>query len=185
MFGKRTLLVTLMALIFTATSLTIVYAPGGAGPSIGTPTITPVAPGAYDTVTVHVNVTSVRSTIKNVTITYTTDNWKSVNRTILATYNGTTGLATAQIPPLNSGGVVAYYIVSYDNVGNKAVNNNNGAYFSYLVTVPPSPLSTLTYFLVLVAILAGIAIVALMILKQPMGHTKQAPPSREPEYYNR
>lgn len=177
MFGKRTLLLTLLALIVAAASLGLAHAPASSPPSIGTPINKPSAPGPYDTVTIYVNVTSARSTIKNVTITYTTNNWKSVNTTITAAYNATSGIATAQIPPLNGGGVVAYYIVSYDNNGNKSVNNNNGNYFSYLVSAPPSPISTLTYVLVMGAIAAGIAVVAFMILKAPMGGTKQTTPS--------
>lgn len=178
MFGKRTLLLTLLALTVTVASVTLVHAPANQPPTIGTPITKPSSPGPYDTVTVAVNVTSAHSTIKNVTITYTTDNWKSVNTTILATYNATSGTATAQIPPLTRGGTVAYYITSFDNNGGKSVNNNNGAYFSYLVTAPPSPVSTITYVIVLGAIVAGISVVAFMILKAPMGGgTKQTAPS--------
>src|SRR5713226_6979779 len=105
-------------------------------PTIGTPTITPSSPGSSDTVTVKVNVTDTGSGVKNVSITYTTDNWKSVNKTLLANYNITTHYATAQIPPLQYGGHVEYYITAFDNAGNKAVNNNSGSYFSYDVSAP-------------------------------------------------
>jgi hypothetical protein len=104
-------------------------------PTIGTPTIKPSSPGPSDTVTVTVNVTD-DSSVKNVSITYTTDNWKSVNKTLLATYNGTTHLATAQIPPLQFGGHVEYYITAFDSVDLKSVNNNAGSYFSYDVSPP-------------------------------------------------
>jgi len=103
-------------------------------PTISTPTITPASPGSTDTVMVKVNVTDTGSGVKNVSITYTTDNWKSVNKTLSATYNITSHYAAAQIPPLQLGGHVEYYVIAFDNAGNKAVNNNSGAYFSYDVS---------------------------------------------------
>ena len=158
-------------------SISVVHAPTNPPPNISNPVIKPSSPGPYDVVTVTVNVTSARSTIKNVTITYTTDNWMKVNTTILATYSSATGAATAQIPALTQGGTVAYYITSYDNSGGKSVNNNNGSNFSYLVPTPPSPVSTLTFVIVMGIIAVAISVVVFMILKAPMGSTKQATPS--------
>lgn len=176
MFGKRSLLLTLLAFMIVAASLALVHAPINPPPNISAPVIKPSSPGPYDTVTVSVNVTSPRSTIKNVTITYTTDNWKSVNTTVLATYDSTSGTATAQIPPLTQGGTVAYYITSYDSNGGKSVNNNNGRYFSYVVTAP-SVVSTLTFVIVIGAIAAAISVVVYMIVKAPVGSSKQTTPS--------
>jgi hypothetical protein len=121
-------------------------------------------------------VTSARSTIKNVTITYTLDNWKSTNTTIVATYNATTTTATGRIPALASGGHVEYYIVAFDNAGNSNLNNNNGSYFSYNVSAPTSltSVSTLTYILVAAGIAAAIATVAFMIAKAPQSKSKQS-----------
>ncbi len=45
-------------------------------------------------------------------------------------------MATAQIPALQYGGHVAYYVVALDNAGNKALNNNSGSYFAYDVPAP-------------------------------------------------
>ncbi len=105
-------------------------------PTIGTPITQPASPGSSDTVKVLVNVTDTGSLVKNVTITYTTDGWKTTNQTVLASYNSTSYLATALMPALPSGGTVEYYIVAFDNVGNRALNNNAGAYFSYTVSAP-------------------------------------------------
>lgn len=69
-------------------------------------------------------------------ITYTTDNWKSVTKTITASYSLTTTTATASIPALSSGGHVSYCITAFDNSGNKAVKNNSGSYIGYDVTAP-------------------------------------------------
>lgn len=164
----------MLALIAVVGSVSFVYAPApNMPPNIGTPAINSSAPGPSDTVTVSVNVTSARSTVKNVTVTYTVDNWKASNSTILASYNATTTNATAKIPPLTTGGKVSYYVVAYDINGLKAVNNNNGAYFSYNVSAPQTPVSTLAYILLAVGIGAAISIVAVMVLRTPVGHTKK------------
>src|SRR5439155_13477190 len=81
--------------------------------------------------TVYVNVTDQHSSVQNVTIIYTTDNWKMVNTTLLASYNATTTTATAQIPALASGGHVAFYVVAFNGNGIKGVNDNSGSYFGY------------------------------------------------------
>jgi hypothetical protein len=141
--------------------------------------ISPTSPSFTDVVTVSVNVTSARSTIKNVTITYTTDNWKSVNNTVVATYNATTTTAVARIPALAPGAHVEYYIMAFDNAGNSKVNNNNGGYFAYNVSTSTSltSISTLTYILVAVGVAAAIGAVAFMILKAPHTKPKRAKPS--------
>jgi uncharacterized membrane protein YciS (DUF1049 family) len=107
-------------------------------------------------------------------MTYTTDNWKTTNTTVVATYNSTTTTATGRIPALASGGHVEYYIVAFDNAGNSNLNNNNGSYFAYNVPAPASliSISTLTYILVAAGIAVGIAVVAFMILKAPQRKSK-------------
>lgn len=139
-------------------------------PTIGTPTIQPSSPGPSDTVTVRVNVTD-DSSVKNVSITYTTDNWKSVNRTVLATYNGTTHIASAQIPLLQFGGHVEYYIIAFDSVGLRSVNNNSGSYFSYDVAVPfyANP-----WLYVILAIVIGGIVFAIVYMRR-----KRRPPNAQ------
>jgi len=105
-------------------------------PTIGTPTIRPASPGSGDTVTVSVNVTDAGSGVKNVSITFTTDNWKTSNTTILSTYNIANSTAATRIPAQQYGGHVEYYVVAFDNAGNRALNNNSGSYFAYDVAAP-------------------------------------------------
>ncbi len=100
-------------------------------PTIGTPSTTPASPGPGDTVTISVNVTDAGSGVKNVSITFTTDGWKSVNNTLGAAYNSTTYTATVQMPTQQFGAKVLYYVAAFDNAGNRAVNNNSAAYFTY------------------------------------------------------
>lgn len=168
----------LLSLALVIGSVATAYAPPPSQPPvIGTPVISPLSPTSSDTVTVSVNVTSARSTIKNVTITYTTDNWKSTNTTVVATYNSTTTTATGRIPALPPGAHIEYYIVAFDNTGNRNMNNNSGNYFAYNVSTPTSltSVSTLTYLLVAGGIAAAIGAVAFMILKAPQGKSKIKP----------
>src|SRR5206468_1130215 len=104
---------------------------------IGTTVLQPSSSTYSAPVTVYVNVTDQHSNVQNVTIIYTTDNWKMVNTTLLASYNATTTTATAQIPALASGGHVAFYVVAFNGNGIKSVNNNSGSYFGYDVALPP------------------------------------------------
>src|SRR5713226_1273514 len=173
---KRSLPMLLLTLALVIGSFAIAHAPPPSQPPvIGTPIISPTAPTSGNIVTVSVNVTSARSTIKNVTITYTTITLKSANTTIVATYNATTTTATGRIPALASGGHVEYYIVSFDNAGNSNLNNNNGSYFVYNVPAPTSliSVSTLTYILVATGVATAIAAVAFMILRAPQSKAKK------------
>ena len=177
MMTKRSLPILLLTLALAIGSVALAHAPPPVQPPvIGTPVISPMSPTASDTVTVSVNVTSARSTIKNVTITYTTDNWKSTNTTVVATYNATTTTATGRIRALGPGTHVEYYVVAFDNAGNSSLNNNSGSYFTYNVSTPTSltSIGTLTYILVAAGIAVGIAVVALMILKAPQNKSKQS-----------
>ena len=171
MTTKRRLPILLLTLALAIGYVGLAHAPPSSGPTISTPVISPLSPTSTSIVTVSVSVTSARSTVKNVTITYTFNNWKS-NTTVVSTYNATTATATGQIPALASGGVVYYFIVAFDIAGNSNANNNNGIYFSYLVPGPTSPTSTLTYILVAAGIAAAIATVGFMILKSPQTNPK-------------
>src|SRR5436853_7443536 len=99
MTTKPTLPILFLTLALVAGSVALAHAaPPSQPPVIGTPIINPTSPASGDAVTVSMNVTSARSTIKNVTITYTADNWKATNTKILATYNPTTTTAAGRIP---------------------------------------------------------------------------------------
>src|SRR5438552_8397621 len=183
MTTKRSLPILFLTLALVAGSVALAHAPPSQAPVIGTPVINPTSPAFGDAVTVSVNVTSARSTIKNVTITYTTDNWMSTNTTIVATYNATTTTATGRIPAFAAGAHVEYYIIAFDNTGNSNLNDNSGGYFAYTVSPPTSltSVSTLTYILVAAGIAAGIAAVAFMILKAPQRRSKQSKSSSTPD----
>lgn len=175
MMTKRGLPILLLTMTLVVGSVALVHAPPPIQPPvIATPVISPTSPTSSDVVSVAVNVTSARSTVKNVTITYTTDNWKSTNTTLVATYNATTTTATGRVPALGPGTHVEYYIVAFDNAGNSNVNNNSGNYFAYNVSAPTSltSVSTLTYILVAVGIAGAIGAVAFMILKAPQRKSK-------------
>jgi hypothetical protein len=171
---KRYLPIVFVTLALAIGSVAIAHAPTSQT-IIRPPVISPTSPTASDIVTVATNVTSSRSTIKNVTITYTTDNWKSSNITIVATYNATSNTAKAQIPALAAHTHVEYYITAFDNVPTKTVNDNNGNYFFYDVSVSTSltSINTITYLLVGIAIAAAVATVAIMIVKAPQGKSNR------------
>ena len=124
-----------VSLLFLVPLIGLVAAPPG-GPNISTPTISPASPGPNDQVTVTSTVTAGNSGVLNVSLVYTTDNWVRTNTTVLASYNSTSNVATAHIPPLYNGGHVEYYLVAFDGNGNKKVNNSQGNYFSYTITAP-------------------------------------------------
>jgi hypothetical protein len=144
-----------LSLLLLLPAVAIVAAPPP-GPNISTPSITPSSPGPSDQVTVTTTVTAGNSGVLNVTLHYTTDNWKNTNTTVVASYNSTSNQATAHIPPQYNGGHVEYYIVAFDGNSNKDVNNNNGAYFSYTVTVQPNTTTNTWIELALVAATLGV-----------------------------
>jgi hypothetical protein len=173
--AKVGLSILLLTFALSIAAVALVHAPPPVQPPvIGTPVTGPTSPTSSDIVTISVNVTSARSTIKNVTITYTTDNWISTNTTIVAIYNSTTTTATGRIPALAPTAHVEYYIVAFDIAGNSSLNNNNGSYFAYSVSTPTSltSISTLTYIVVATGIAAAIAAVAFMILRAPQSKAK-------------
>lgn len=133
-----------LALLLLLPAIAIVAAPPP-GPNISTPSISPSSPGPSDQVTVTTTVTAGNSGVLNVTLVYTTDNWKTANTTVVASYNSTSQQATAHIPPQYSGGHVEYYIVAFDGNSNKKINDNSGNYFSYTVTAPPASTTTNTW----------------------------------------
>ncbi len=175
MATKRSISILLLTLAFAIGSVAIVHAPTSVT-TIRPPVISPISPTSSDIVTVATNVTSSRSTIQNVTVTYTTDNWKSSNVTVVAIYNSTSNTAKAKIPALPPSTHVEYYITAFDNVPTKTVNDNNGNYFTYNVSASTSltSITTITYILVGVAIAAAVGVVAIMILRAPQTKAKRA-----------
>lgn len=119
-----------LSLLLFLPAIAVVAAPPGV--HIGQPSIAPTSPGPSDQVTVTTTVTA-NAGVKNVTLHYTTDNWKHTNTTVVASYNSTSNQATAHIPPLYNGGTVQYYMEAFDNNGNSGVNNSGGNYFTYTV----------------------------------------------------
>ena len=147
----------------------LAHAPPNTPPVIGTPVIQPSSPTYTAPATVYVNVTDQHSNVQNVTIIYTTDNWKMVNTTLLASYNATTTTATAQIPALASGGHVAFYVVAFNGNGIKGVNDNSGSYFGYDVAAPSLVPSTTNGWIVTGIVLGSIgafAVAALHFLRK-------------------
>jgi hypothetical protein len=143
-----------LILLLPAVAIVVAVPPG---PTISTPSISPSSPGPNDQVTVTTTVTAGNAGVLNVTLVYSTDNWKNTNTTVVASYNSTSQQATAHIPPQYNGGHVEYYIVAFDGNGIKKVNNNNGSYFSYTVTTPPASTTTNTWIeLALVAATLGV-----------------------------
>jgi len=159
-----------MATLVTLSVPLLAHAPPNTPPTIGTPVVQPSSPTYNAPATVSVNVTDQHSSVQNVTIIYTTDNWKMVNTTLLASYNATTTTATAQIPALASGGHVAFYVVAFNGNGIKGVNNNLGSYFGYDVAAPPSLITTTNGWIVTGIILGSLgafAAAALHFLRKP------------------
>ena len=147
----------------------LAHAPPNTPPVIGTPVIQPSSATYSAPATVYVNVTDQHSGVQNVTIIYTTDNWKMVNTTLLASYNATTTTATAQIPALASGGHVAFYVAAFNGNGIRGVNDDSGSYFGYDVAAPSLVPSTTNGWIVTGVILGSIgafAVAALHFLRK-------------------
>ena len=101
-------------------------------------------------VTITATVTDPDSPVYSVLIYYTTDNWKTLNDTIIAYYNTTSKVATGTIPAELGGTHVQYYVVAYDPSFNRAVNNNNGKQYSYDVSLSSSVNTSSYLFIALV-----------------------------------
>jgi hypothetical protein len=152
-FTKKLVIVLSFLLLLPAVAIVAAPPPG---PNISTPSISPSSPGPNDQVTVTTTVTAGNAGVLNVTLVYTTDTWKTTNTTVLALYNSTSQQATAHIPAQYNGGHVEYYIVAFDGNSNKKVNDNNGSYFSYTVTVPVNTTTNTWIELALVAATLGV-----------------------------
>jgi hypothetical protein len=144
------------------------------GVHFSAPGMSPSSPGPNDLVTVTVTVTA-NAGIQNVTVHYTTDNWKTTNTTILASYNSTSQQATAHIPPQYNGGHVGYYFQAFDNNNNVGTDTNGGNYFSYTVSAQTSNGTTSMWIeisIVLVVVGAAVSI-GFYSLRQKSTPTRQ------------
>ena len=108
-----------------------------------------------DYVNVNATVTDTDSSVKNVTLYYSTDNamtWNPILMTLLSDdiYNAT-------IPPNVYGTYVQYKIVAYDEAENMAVNDNAGAYYVYHV-IPEFPTLVPLILIIAVATLAAVLV---------------------------
>jgi len=125
-------------------------------PEISDPTQTPLADNVQidQDVTVSVNVTDYETGVKNVTLSYTTDNgttWNDVPMTL----DSTSGLWEADIPGKALDTWVKYKITAYDNAENPASNDNTGSYFVYEVIPEFSQIGILVTFLIATLIVAA------------------------------
>jgi len=122
-------------------------------PTIGVPSRTPdedILP--EQEVKISVTVTDAISGVKNVTLSYTTDNgitWTNLPMN----YNPSTSLYEATIPPQRVGTWVKYKIVTHDNAGNQATKDGADPYCTYQV-IPEFPPTTILPTLIILTTLA-------------------------------
>lgn len=102
-------------------------------PTIGIPSRVPDSDVLLEqSVKVSVNITDAETGVKNVTLSYTTDNGTSW-LDLPMNYNSITSLYEATIPGQLAGTWVKYQIIAHDNAENPAINDNNGQYYAYQV----------------------------------------------------
>jgi hypothetical protein len=123
-------------------------------PSISNPYRIPEGDALPDQqMNVFVDVTDTQSGVKNVTLSYTTDNgtsWTGVSMN----YNSTSGLWNGTIPSQPYNSLVTFKIVAYDNAENMAVNEGESLHYNYHV-IPEFPLSLANLLLILSTITAS------------------------------
>ncbi len=154
--SKLLLVILILAAVLSLSTTVYGVPPDTTPPTVETPSIEPANPGPGDGATVSVVVTDARG-VRNVSIVYTTDNWTASNVVLYASYNSTSGVAKATIPPQPGGTRVSYKVVAYDTSGNRGVNDNAGAYFTYEVASGPATSITSFWGLVVIAVIAAAA----------------------------
>jgi hypothetical protein len=131
-------------------------------PLMGTPHTAPAAnPQPGQEVVVSVNVTDADSGVKNVTLSYSTDDgtlWIDIPME----YNSSSGMYETVILGQPAGTTVKYEITAFDFADNKFVENNLGTLYVYAVI----PEFTVT-ILWLVLLLAAISI---LVAKKKLAH---------------
>src|ERR1700756_5240869 len=102
----------------------------------------------------------------------------AVEREILpdpsASCSGPSVGSTAQIPPLQFGAQVEYYITAFDSAALKSVNNNSGSYFSYTVS---SPWFTNLWIYMVLALAVALGIFAIFYTKRRQKTANSQTPS--------
>ena len=91
------------------------------------------SPMYYDAVDIHVNAFDLRPGIDSITINYTTNGWTTWN---LLTTSGTYDVT---IPAQIYGTLVEYYVIALDGVGLETIDDNDGVYYSYVVSDDINP----------------------------------------------
>jgi len=148
-------------------------------PVIGTPVHTPEIPEADEAVTVSVDVTDADTGVRpdGVILSYSTDGggtWDNVtmNKATGDTYEG-------QIPGLPGGTNVQYRIITYDNAGNFAIDDNGGQYYVYVVIPVPFWMQWWFWVIVIVGIVALAGAVFFLKKRKPPTPTAPTPPMEE------
>lgn len=117
-------------------------------PTIGTPSRDPADIVQLDQpVKVSVNATDLESGVKNVSLSYTTDNGTSWQIEAMS-YNETRGLYETTIPGQPPGTQVRYKIIAYDYAGNNATLEGTQPYFIYEVVLEFQPVLILPLFII-------------------------------------
>jgi len=122
-------------------------------PTIGVPSRIPdedILP--EQEVKISVTVTDALSEVKNVTLSYTTNDGNTWTN-LPMNYNPSTTLYEATIPPQRAGTWVKYKIVAQDNAGNQATKDGTDPYSTYQV-IPEFPTATALPTLIILTILA-------------------------------
>jgi len=109
---------------------------------------------AGQAVKVSVNVTDYGTDVKNVTLTYTTDNW-TTPMSLSMDFNGTSGFWEIEILGQDLDTLVQYKVEAYDYAGNYVVDNNAGFYYVYTV-IPEFAIITFLIALLVATLSAAI-----------------------------
>jgi len=122
-------------------------------PSIGTPFHDPPIPDEWENVTVSVNVTDAESGLRQVILSYSTDEGATWTNVTMSKATGDT--YEGEIPGFSAGTNVWYKIIAQDKANNTAVEDNAQAYYIYTV-IPEFPTWTSTLLVLVVLALATV-----------------------------
>ncbi|MHA1665627.1 MAG: hypothetical protein ACTSVW_07335, partial [Candidatus Njordarchaeales archaeon] len=141
-------------------STTFVVTVDNTGPEIGEPSISPSQPTKDESINITVSVSDAGCGVKNVTLWYRvgTGDWVSVQMTLVGT------VWQATIPGQAAGSTIEYYIVAYDNLGNKEVTS----VYSFNVSGGQVPFGLNATTVVSIAVAAS-AVVAIIFLVKRRG----------------
>ncbi len=118
------------------------------------PPVDTVAPG--QDVIVWVNVTDALSGVKNVTLSYTTNNGANLE-TLVMFLNETVGFYETMIPSQRTETIVKYVVTAFDWAENNATLNITWQCCTYVVTPELSTMAFLPFFMVISAIVIAFA----------------------------